>query len=198
MDMNLTSPWLSYKTISGYPADEPVSMLQKAIRRGLEDEAISAAYEMYRTSPELEDIMWRRLIMVAMEDIGFGNIQAAPIAYAYYKAKDLYAREKPDRQLAFIQVIRYLCRCKKERSSSYYQNVKEMLIDDGEQFVLSDYALDKHTVRGREMGRDTMYFYTDGDRVSPEYEDEENLHTKELKRKAMEAWKTDESNNGNV
>lgn len=36
------------------------------------------------------------------------------------------------------------------------------------------------------MGRDTMFFYTDGDRVHPEYEDEENLHTKALKKRAME------------
>lgn len=186
MKINLDSPWLGSKTISGFTADEVPSMLQKAIRRGLEEDAINAAYEMYRTSPELEDIMWRRLIMVAMEDIGFGDLKAAPIAYAYYKAKDLYDRESADRQLPFVQIIRYLCRCPKERSSSYYQNMQEFKFDNGYQFEIADYALDKHTARGREMGRDTMYFYTDGDKVVPEHDDEENLHTKELKAQVME------------
>lgn len=189
MKMNINSPWLESKTISGFTADEVPSMLQKAIRRGLEEDAIDAAYELYRTSPELEDLMWRRLIMIAMEDIGFGDLKSAPIVYAYYKAKDLYDRESADRQLPFVQMIRYLCRCQKERSSSYYQNIQELKLENGYKFEIPDYALDKHTERGRQMGRDTMYFYTDGDTVTPEFDDEENLHTKELKEKAVEGLK---------
>ncbi len=189
MKMNVNSPWLESKTISGFAADEVPSMLQKAIRRGLEEDAIDAAYELYRTSPELEDLMWRRLIMIAMEDIGFGDLKSAPIVYAYYKAKDLYDRESADRQLPFVQMIRYLCRCQKERSSSYYQNLQEFKFESGYEFEIPDYALDKHTERGRQMGRDTMYFYTDGDKVVPEFKDEENLHTKELKEKAVESLK---------
>ncbi len=189
MKMNVNSPWLESKTISGFAADEVPSMLQKAIRRGLEEDAIDAAYELYRTSPELEDIMWRRLIMIAMEDIGFGDLKSAPIVYSYYKAKDLYDRESADRQLPFVQMIRYLCRCPKERSSSYYQNLQEFKFENGYEFKVPDYALDKHTERGRQMGRDTMYFYTDGDTVIPEFKDEENLHTKELKEKAVEELK---------
>lgn len=189
MEMNVKSPWLTSKTFSGCTADEVPSMLQKAIRRGLEEDAINAAYELYRTSPAAEETLWKRLIMIAMEDIGFGDLQAAPIVYAYYKAKDLYDRETADRQLPFVQMIRYLCRCPKERSSSYYQNMKEWQINHGEKFEVADYALDKHTHRGREMGRDVMYFYTDGANVQPEYDDEENLHTKELHAKVMELYK---------
>ncbi len=190
MEMNVKTPWLTSKTYSGCTADEVPSMLQKAIRRGLEEDAIDAAYELYRTSPAAEEILWKRLIMIAMEDIGFGDLHAAPIVYAYYKAKDLYERESADRQLPFVQMIRYLCRCPKERSSSYYQNMQELKIDTGYRFEVADYALDKHTQRGREMGRDTLYFYTDGANVVPEYEDEENLHTKELKEKLMEVYQS--------
>ena len=183
---NAVNPWENAKTVNGLVADEVISMLQKAIRRGLEEDAVDAAYELYLTSSELEHVMWRRLIMIAMEDIGFGDIRSAAIVYAYYQAKDLYDRDNGDRQLPFIQMIRYLCRCPKERSSSYYQNLEAMKIDRGYKIDIPDYALDKHTKRGKEMGRDTMFFYTDGDRVHPEYEDEENLHTKALKKRAME------------
>lgn len=183
---NAVNPWENAKTVNGLTADEVISMLQKAIRRGLEEDAVDAAYELYLTSRELEHVMWRRLIMIAMEDIGFGDLQATPVVYAYYQAKDLFERDNGDRQLPFIQAIRYLCRCPKERSSSYYQNLVMKKFDKGYVMQVPDYALDKHTKRGKELGRDTMYFYTDGDRVSPEHEDEENLHTKALKKKAME------------
>ena len=38
-----------------------VAMLQKAIRRGKEEDALHAAYEMYITSPQFEEKLWRRL-----------------------------------------------------------------------------------------------------------------------------------------
>lgn len=187
---NAVNPWENAKTVNGLTADEVISMLQKAVRRGLEEDAVDAAYELYLTSRELEHVMWRRLIMIAMEDIGFGDLQAAVIVYTYYQAKDLFERDNGDRQLTFIQAIRYLCRSPKERSSSYYQNLQMSKFDRGYVMEVPDYALDKHTKRGKEMGRDTMYFYTDGDRVNPEYEDEENLHTKALKQKAMEEYRS--------
>lgn len=55
---------------------------------------MDAAYELYLTSRELEHVMWRRLIMIAMEDIGFGSLQAVNIVYSYYQAKDLFERDK--------------------------------------------------------------------------------------------------------
>ncbi len=186
---NAVNPWENAKTINGLIADEIVSMLQKAIRRGLETEAVDAAYELYLTSRELEHVMWRRLIMIAMEDVGFGDLQSTGIVYTYYQAKDLFERDSGDRQLPFVQAIRYLCRCSKERSSSYYQNLQELKYSRGYEINVPDYALDKHTKRGKEMGRDTMFFYTDGDRVFPEHVDEEHLHTKELKDRIMAEWR---------
>ena len=128
---NAVNPWENAKTVNGLTADEIISMLQKAVRRGLEEDAVDAAYELYLTSRELEHVMWRRLIMIAMEDIGFGDLQAVNIVYSYYQAKDLFERDNGDRQLPFIQAIRYLCRCPKERSSSYYQNLQMLKYDRG-------------------------------------------------------------------
>ena len=39
-------PWAEITTRNGYAGDEMVAMLQKAIRRGKEEEALHAEYEM--------------------------------------------------------------------------------------------------------------------------------------------------------
>ena len=69
-------PWAEITTRNGYAGDEMVAMLQKAIRRGKEEDALHAAYEMYITSPQFEEKLWRRLLCISVEDIGFGNPDA--------------------------------------------------------------------------------------------------------------------------
>ena len=52
-------PWSNIQSRNGIPGDELISMLQKSIRRGLEENALAAAYEMYITSPQFHEKMWR-------------------------------------------------------------------------------------------------------------------------------------------
>lgn len=66
-------PWSNIQSRNGIPGDELISMLQKSIRRGLEENALAAAYEMYITSPQFHEKMWRRLLAISVEDVGFGN-----------------------------------------------------------------------------------------------------------------------------
>ena len=49
-------PWQSITTRNGYCCDEVISALQKSIRRANEEDACKFAYELYITSPELEDV----------------------------------------------------------------------------------------------------------------------------------------------
>jgi hypothetical protein len=44
--------WSRTKTVHGYAVDEVRSVLQKSIRRGLVEEAILAAFELYISGPE--------------------------------------------------------------------------------------------------------------------------------------------------
>lgn len=71
-------PWQKVKTIHDLAADEVISALQKEIRRGHTENACRLAYELILTSPELEEKMWRRLMVVSVEDIGMGDKQAPP------------------------------------------------------------------------------------------------------------------------
>jgi replication-associated recombination protein RarA len=52
------------------PVDDLVSVLQKEIRRGRIDNAVLAAYEMFITSPDVAQHLWRRLRLIAVEDVG--------------------------------------------------------------------------------------------------------------------------------
>ena len=58
--MKQYDPWQTYTTKNGFNADEIISGLQKSIRRAEEDVAITIAYEMYSTSEELENKIWKR------------------------------------------------------------------------------------------------------------------------------------------
>ena len=45
-------PWAEITTRNGYAGDEMVAMLQKAIRRGKEEDALHAAYDDRRAMPD--------------------------------------------------------------------------------------------------------------------------------------------------
>ena len=66
-------PFENVMTRNGLHADEVISALQKSIRHADEDTAIRCGYEMYVTSMELENYLWRRLSVISVEDIGFGE-----------------------------------------------------------------------------------------------------------------------------
>ena len=60
-------PWAEITTRNGYAGAEMVAMLQTAIRRGKEEDALHAAYEMYITSPQFEEKLWRRLLCISVD-----------------------------------------------------------------------------------------------------------------------------------
>ena len=70
-------PWSKIVTKNGYAGDEVISALQKSIRRAKEEDACMFAYEMYISSPQLLEKMWRRLLTISVEDIGMGDPMAA-------------------------------------------------------------------------------------------------------------------------
>lgn len=172
-------PWSKITTRNGIPGDEIISMLQKSIRRGLEENAIRAAYEMYITSPQFEDKLWRRLTAISVEDIGFGDTNAVVYINALNSAHKEFLYGDGDRPLFFIQAIRYLCRCKKERSSDHIKCRIMSEFEHGKTLEVPEYALDMHTQRGLKMGRDRIHFLTEASRVEPELENEEFKKLKE-------------------
>lgn len=175
-------PWANIKTRNGLAGDEIVSMLQKSIRRGLEMDAIMAAYEMYITSPQFEEKLWRRLMAISVEDVGFGDLTAPTLIHSLNQLRKEFPYNDYDRPLFFVHAIRYLCRCTKDRSSDCVRNMVVLQFERGEKPEVPSYALDMHTVRGREMGRDIMHFLKEGSHLESELDCEEfkQLHEQYL------------------
>ena len=144
-------PWSKIVTKNGYPGDEIISALQKSIRRGKEEDACMFAYEMYISSPELEEKMWRRLLTISVEDIGMGNATAAMMVNHLNQMRLNFNYADGDRPMFFIHAIRYLCECEKDRSSDLLKNIVIKSFAMGDFPEIPDYAIDKHTQRGLEM-----------------------------------------------
>ena len=180
-------PWSNITTRNGYAGDEMVAMLQKAIRRCNEDDALHAAYEMYVTSPQFEEKLWRRLLCISVEDVGFGNPYAPNLIYTLFKMRQEFPYNDGDRPMFFVHAIRFLCRQQKERSSDHVKNLLNDEFAKGKKFEVPDYALDIHTRRGRAMGRDVYHFLTVASKVTPEFEMEGNKEIFEKYKALLES-----------
>ncbi|MEV4538964.1 hypothetical protein AB0J82_34845 [Asanoa sp. NPDC049518] len=158
-------PWTQVRTLHDLPADEVISAFQKAIRRGELEEAILLAYEMYATSAELEECLWHRLQVISVEDVGSGTFQEPVIVDAVYRMHERVPRPRGDRFLFAVHAIRLLAGATKDRTSDELANWAARA-DRLPQ--IPDHALDMHTRRGQEMGRDLLHFLREGARVTNE------------------------------
>lgn len=170
MAKTMYDPWSKITTRNGYAGDEVISALQKSIRRGLEEQACMFAYEMYISSPQLEEKLWRRLLTISVEDIGMGNPMAAIMVNNLYQMSKQFDYADGDKPMYFIHAIRYLCSSEKDRSSDLLKNICIKSFAMGKFPEIPDYALDKHTQRGQAMGRDSFHFLNEASKVYPQKE----------------------------
>jgi replication-associated recombination protein RarA len=162
-------PWYGRRTLHGFTADELISVLQKSIRRGMAENAALVAYEMFATGEEFEDVVWRRLEIISVEDVGFGRIEAPLIVKALEEFRRSRTRDNPDRLIFLIHTVRLLASCQKDRTSDEMTNWVRAVVDNGEaRPEIFDDALDMHTGRGQDMGRDFLHWFTQGARVENE------------------------------
>ena len=150
----------------GIPVDQLVSVLQKAIRRSRVDDAVLAAYEMHTTSPEVAAHLWRRLRLIAVEDVGMG----APLAPVLLRElQDDYEASDGQDWMQVVHAVRYLATAPKDRTSSEHADLARTLVEAGQSVVtVPDHALCVHTRAGQEMGRGLLHWWHHGARVDPE------------------------------
>ncbi|BCH20282.1 ATPase AAA [Mesorhizobium sp. L-8-3] len=167
-------PWQEVRTANGFAADEVISALQKSIRRGLLENAVLLGWEMYFTSEALEEKLWSRLSVISVEDIGFGNRQAPVLVETLYRQHERHERPSGDRFLFAAHAIRLLATSAKDRTSDDLVNWAKHSVALGERLPeIIDVALDMHTRRGQEMGRDYRFFMEEASRVVPEIADKD-------------------------
>ncbi|WP_420629444.1 AAA family ATPase [Candidatus Leptofilum sp.] len=162
-------PWQDVTTIHGFPADHVISALQKEIRRGNSENAALLAYEMVLTSPAMEDYLWQRLMIISVEDIGFGDPQAPVLINALVQMLARMDRSVAERKLFAVHAVRYLCAAQKDRSSDEMINWMIHGVAAGTlRPTIPDYALDMHTGDGQQMGRGRAHFWAEGAKIAPE------------------------------
>ncbi|SLN55083.1 hypothetical protein AQS8620_02416 [Aquimixticola soesokkakensis] len=162
-------PWQRTTTDHGFAADEVISALQKCLRRGMLENAILLGWEMFLTSPELEEMMWSRLCVIAVEDVGAGNAQLPVLIETLYQQHARYPRPAGDRFLFAAHAIRLIAGSEKDRTSDDLVNWARRSVELGERLPqIPDVALDMHTRQGQEMGRDYRFFMEEASKVIPE------------------------------
>jgi replication-associated recombination protein RarA len=155
--------------------------LQKEIRRGHTENAALLAYEMLITSPELEAYLWGRLQVISVEDVGYGNLNAPVLIETLFQMHQRLPRPRGDRYLFAIHAVRVLSQSQKERGSDELLNwIGQVVHDQGIRPEIPDYALDMHTQRGQEMGRDYRHFLTEASKVAPELPDHDTTYRDRL------------------
>jgi replication-associated recombination protein RarA len=163
-----------------------LSAMQKAIRRGLEAEAMEFACELGLTSKAFFTMVCNRLEIVAHEDVGLADQQAVIFAsLAIDQAKRHYNPEKPGLwRMPLGNAIRALSRAQKSREGDHFQaaiGLRAQLTDYTP--TVPDWAFDMHTVEGRRRGRGLDHFRTEGARLHPPAESDE------YEEQAYEMWK---------
>jgi len=155
------------KTKNDHTVDEVASALQKSIRRGKEQDAFYWAQEL---CPKYEDYLWKRISTIAYEDIGAlvpGNI---PSAISRMRDDYFYFRKKGDigAVLVLSNAILLLSRSEKSRIADNFLITMGDELDGGRNEEIPDYALDKHTRRGRQFRRKGEHFVEEGTKLFPE------------------------------
>ena len=169
MSESKRDPWQDVKTIHGYSADQVISAIQKEIRRENTENAVLLAYEMEISSPAMEDYLWQRLMVISVEDIGFGNPFVSVVINALHQMLQTFDRSMGERKLFAVHAVRYLCGCQKDRSSDEMINWILLATAKGDaEAQIPDYALDKHTAAGQAMGRGDRHFWEVGAQLHPE------------------------------
>ena len=151
-----------YSTRSGMKVSAAFLKLHRDILAGSTDEAISTAYDLYRTSAVMLEELWKQLELEAVYTIGLAEQGA--LAYIYNLRCICYHTEPymPDaggmQALSFIQAIRYLCGCEKEQSLEQEIRKVQDCYDAGVYPVIPAFARDHHNHAGRELGHTPLDF----------------------------------------
>lgn len=139
------------RLIGDYQFDEVTSSLQKMIRRGKEYEACYWAYILHHSG--FGGYIWRRLSIIACEDIGYAMSYAPVVIDALASSWDrLHKNNKEvslDKFLLVAHAVLFLCRAKKSRENDSLVNLIEENFKLGKRLEIPEVAIDPHSQRGR-------------------------------------------------
>lgn len=153
-------------SVGGYKLGEAASAMQKCIRRGLEPDALFWATELDISG--YGEYVWKRLKIITSEDVGLASPQLAATVHALYlcwleQRKKADVRHGPER-LFLVHAVILLARSPKSRLVdhaliAFYEAQRPPR-------PIPDFALDKHTARGKALRRGHEHFWTQGAQIA--------------------------------
>ena len=161
------NPMFSQDTPNGYAFAECVSALQKCIRISNYRDAVFFAREIASCGRKEQKYLWNRLRVINSEDVGptpDGNSMVLLIAELQRSHEDAVARGNHDAPLFLIHAVMAMCAVPKSRINDNMKHIVSRM----DLPPIPDNALDKHTRRGKIMGRGLEHWLTEGARVEPQ------------------------------
>lgn len=150
---------MGYKmtTVNGYDFFEAASALQKEIRRGNQEEAMYWALEF---AESYSDYLWYRLTIIVNEDIGLASPRTIWLVEALHQQYEYVKKKKgPGWRIVLGNAILAMCKAKKTRlADNFICAITHRRDSEGWRLEVPDYALDRHTQRGRSMKRGFEHF----------------------------------------
>lgn len=139
------------RTVGGYTMDECSSAFQKSIRRSLVDDALFWGTEMELSG--YGNYVWKRLRIIATEDIGPADPMVTVVVSTLYQNWQDFRKPKPNvgEVMFLVHAIIVAARAPKSRLVDHSLTVH--CHGPRPHREVPDYALDKHTQRGRMKGR---------------------------------------------
>lgn len=142
------------------------SMLQKSVRRGKVEQAMYAAYKL--STKKTGWILWRRLNIIAVEDVLDSNVIAAVSELGRQARK--YGYDSWDGRRCAVAAALLMAESKKDRRTDEFlelMNKIETLGDKDKELAeklrtltkIEDYVLDMHTYEGKRKERGTLFWY---------------------------------------
>jgi replication-associated recombination protein RarA len=146
------------------------SVLQKAVRRGMTEKAMFAAYRLVSLNWWS---CWKRLSVIADEDVGQPEaITTVDVLYRKFMALKKESKKGElswDMKRCAICAAKILAEAPKDRRADEFLELLDAMEKHGkdeelrkekqELEAIPDEALDMHTLQGRRMGRGDLYWY---------------------------------------
>lgn len=143
-------------TLDGHDFFEALSALQKSVRRNKEGDALYWAYQLSQFNPVA---LWNRLKVFASEEVGLASPETVLLVRALYDNwQDIAEKDSGERGLFIAHAVVALCRAKKSSLAVNAACIMTVL----PKREVPDYALDRHTHRGKTMGRGWDHFFDVG------------------------------------
>lgn len=139
------------------------SAFQKSVRRGDEKKALFFAFELY--SSGYQKYIWKRILIIASEDIGLADDMTAVKINALYNNWNIISEKANGSSVPFVHAVMILCRAEKSRICDH---AKIYCMTTSDNFEIPDYAFDMHTKKGKMLKRSSEYFINEASKLNNE------------------------------